>query len=212
MILSLITQTLIIVLFLTFSFGPAFFALINIGLKHGYRSGSILAIGIVLSDFLLCIIIILLVHYGATNIIQDEKNQRFMGILAGIILIVFGALYFRKPINRSDESVEIKAPSGRAMLIKGFLLNILNPAVWVIWLGNVTAVSKTLDYKVYKMILYFGITLGLVLLVELAKISLSTKLKQFLTDKIMVTINRITGALLIIFGSLLIYNHFFGKL
>ncbi|MDX2171835.1 MAG: LysE family transporter [Bacteroidota bacterium] len=212
MILSLITQTLIIVLFLTFSFGPAFFALINIGLKHGYRSGSILAIGIVVSDFLLCIIIILLVHYGATNIIQDEKNQRFMGILAGIILIVFGALYFRKPINRSDESLEIKAPSGRAMLIKGFLLNILNPAVWVIWLGNVTAVSKTLDYKVYKMILYFGITLGLVLLVELAKISLSTKLKQFLTDKIMVTINRITGALLIIFGSLLIYNHFFGKL
>ena len=213
MILSLISQTLLIVLFLTFSFGPAFFALINIGIKYGYRAGSILAVGIVVSDFLLCIIVILLVHYGATNYIQDEKNQRFMGILAGILLVIFGALYFRKPLVKStDNEIIIKQPSAKIMLLKGFFLNILNPAVWVIWLTNVTAVSKTLNYSVFKMILYFGITLGLVLLVEFGKISASTRLKQFLTDKIMLTINRVTGALLIIFGSVLIYNHYFSKL
>ena len=213
MILSLISQTLLIVLFLTFSFGPAFFALINIGIKYGYRAGSILAVGIVISDFLLCIIVILLVHYGATNLIQDEKNQRFMGILAGILLVIFGALYFRKPLVKStDNEIVIKQPSPKIMLLKGFFLNILNPAVWVIWLTNVTAVSKTLNYSVFKMILYFGITLGLVLLVEFGKISASTRLKQFLTDKIMLTINRVTGALLIIFGSVLIYNHYFSKL
>ena len=213
MILSLISQTLLIVLFLTFSFGPAFFALINIGIKHGYKAGSLLAVGIVVSDFLLCIIVILLVHYGATNYIQDEINQRFMGIVAGILLVIFGALYFRKPLEKDNEEVIIiKQPSAKVMLLKGFFLNILNPAVWIIWLTNVTAVSKTLSYSVFKMILYFGITLGLVLLVELGKISASTRLKQFLTDKIMLTINRITGALLIIFGMVLIYNHYFSKL
>jgi threonine/homoserine/homoserine lactone efflux protein len=213
LILSLISQTLLIALFLTFSFGPAFFALINIGIKYGYRAGSILAVGIVVSDFLLCIIVIFLVHYGATNYIQDEKNQRFMGILAGILLVIFGALYFRKPLVKStDNEIIIKQPSAKIMLLKGFFLNILNPAVWVIWLTNVTAVSKTLNYSVFKMILYFGITLGLVLLVEFGKISASTRLKQFLTDKIMLTINRVTGALLIIFGSVLIYNHYFSKL
>jgi threonine/homoserine/homoserine lactone efflux protein len=213
LILSLISQTLLIVLFLTFSFGPAFFALINIGIKYGYRAGSILAVGIVISDFLLCIIVILLVHYGATNLIQDEKNQRFIGILAGILLIIFGALYFRKPLVKStDDEIIIKQPSANIMLLKGFFLNILNPAVWVIWLTNVTAVSKTLNYSVFKMILYFGITLGLVLLVEFGKIAASTKLKQFLTDKIMLAINRITGALLIVFGLVLIYNHYFTKL
>ncbi len=210
MILSLISQTFIIVLFLTFSFGPAFFALINIGIKHGYKTGSLLALGVVLSDFFLCVLIIFLVHFGATNLIEDEKNLRFMGIVAGILLIIFGALYFRKPLVKSDESIEIKAPSGKAMLLKGFFLNILNPAVWLLWLGNVTAVGSKLNYSVFKMIIYFSITLGLVLLVELGKIAASAKLKQFLTDKIMLTINRITGALLIIFGSALIYNHFFG--
>jgi threonine/homoserine/homoserine lactone efflux protein len=135
-----------------------------------------------------------------------------MGVIAGILLIIFGTLYFKKPIVKSNETIEIKAPSAKAMLIKGFLLNILNPAVWILWLGNVTAVGSKLNYSVIKMIIYFSITLGLVLLVELGKIVASAKLKQFLTDKIMLTINRITGALLIAFGSVLIYNNFFGKL
>ncbi|MGZ3898690.1 MAG: LysE family translocator [Bacteroidia bacterium] len=210
MILSLISQTVVIVLFLTFSFGPAFFALINAGIKHGYKSGSVLATGVVLSDFILCLLIIVLVHYGATNFITDEKSQRFMGIIAGIVLIVFGALYFKKPpVSKKDEEVDVYVPSTKAMLLKGFFLNILNPAVWLIWLGNVTAVSKTLHYSMISMIIYFGITLGLTLLVEFAKVSAAGKLKKILTDRIMHNVNIITGILLVIFGVVLIYNHYF---
>lgn len=210
MILTLISQTFVIVLFLTFSFGPAFFALINAGIKHGYKSGSILATGVVLSDFFLCLLIIFLVRYGATNFITDEKSQRFMGIIAGILLIIFGTLYFKKPpVSKSTEEVDVYVPSTRAMLLKGFFLNILNPAVWLIWLGNVTAVSKTLEYSVVKMIVFFSITLGLVLLVEFAKVSVAGKLKKFLTDKIMHNVNITTGILLVIFGIVLIYNHYF---
>jgi threonine/homoserine/homoserine lactone efflux protein len=184
--------------------------LINAGIKHGYKSGSVLATGVVVSDFLLCLLIIILVHYGATNIITDEKSQRFMGIVAGIVLIIFGALYFKKPpVSKKDEEVDVYVPSTKAMLLKGFFLNILNPAVWLIWLGNVTAVSKTLNYSMISMIVYFGITLSLTLLVELAKVSIAGKLKKVLTDKIMHTINIITGVLLVIFGGVLIYNHYF---
>ncbi|MDI9341754.1 MAG: LysE family transporter [Sediminibacterium sp.] len=209
MIASLIYQTLIIILLLTFSFGPAFFALINTGIKYGYKSGSALAIGIVASDFLLCLLIIFLVSIGATNLIHDEKNQRFMGIMAGLVLVIFGALYFRKPVKKSEEVIEIKLPSTTAMLLKGFFLNILNPTVWLLWLGNVTAVSKSLDYSVIKMIIYFGITLGLVLSVEVAKVALAGRIKVFLTERIMHMVNTITGVLLIIFGLVLIYNHYF---
>jgi threonine/homoserine/homoserine lactone efflux protein len=209
LIASLIYQTLIIILLLTFSFGPAFFALINTGIKYGYKSGSALAIGIVVSDFLLCILIIFLVSIGATNLIHDEKNQRFMGILAGMVLVIFGALYFRKPITKSDDAIELKLPSTTTMLFKGFFLNVLNPTVWLLWLGNVTAVSNSLSYSVVKMIIYFSITLGLVLSVELAKVALAEKIKGFLTEKKMHLVNTITGILLIIFGLVLIYNHYF---
>lgn len=210
MIISFIYQTVVIVLLLSFSFGPAFFALINTGIKHGYKTGSLLATGIVLSDFLLCLLVILLIDLGASHLIHDEKNQRFMGLLAGLVLVVFGALYFRKPISKKDVSIVIGRPSAGAMIFKGFFLNSLNPAVWLLWLGNVTAVSKSLNYSVVKMILYFGITLGLVLLVELAKVSAAGKLKKVLTEKTMHAINFVTGILLVIFGLVLIYNHYFG--
>jgi len=209
--ISLITQVLIIVLFLTFSFGPAFFALINTAIKHGYRTGVMLATGVVMSDFLLCILIILLVHYGVTSVIQDDKTQRFMGILAGTVLVIFESFYFRKQVQKSDETIEIKRPSTLSMILKGFFLNILNPAVWFIWLGNVTAVSKSLDYSLLKMISFFSVTLGLVWLVEVAKVGAASKLNKFLTVKIMNTINRITGVLLISFGILLIYKHYFAE-
>lgn len=209
MILSLIYQTIVIVLLLTFSFGPAFFALINTGINHGYKTGSLLAFGVVLSDFLLCLLIIFLVDYGITNFIHNEKNQRFMGIMAGLILVVFGAFFFKKPVPKGDNTIDVRLPSPTSMILKGFFLNFLNPTVWLLWLGNVTAVSKTLNYSNFKMIVYFGITLGIVLLVELGKVSAANKLKRLLTQKIMHRVNVATGILLIAFGVVLIYNHYF---
>lgn len=133
-----------------------------------------------------------------------------MGIIAGIILIVFGVLHFREPVDKSkDATIEIKVPSASAMIFKGFFLNSLNPAVWILWLGNVAIVSKTLYYSIPYMILYFSITLSLVLLVELGKVSAANKLKQILTPKTMRAVNIITGSLLVVFGVVLIYKHFF---
>jgi len=210
LILSLIYQTILLVLLLSFSFGPAFFALINTGIKHGYKTGSLLATGIVLSDLFLCMLVIILVELGEAHLIQDEKNQRFMGLLAGLVLVVFGALYLKKPIARNDVSIVINKPTPKTMILKGFLLNSLNPGVWVLWLVNVTGMSKSLDGSVVKMVIYFGFILGIVFLVELAKVSAAGKLKKVLTEKTMHRVNSFTGILLMVFGLVLIYNHYFG--
>lgn len=196
---------------MTFSFGPAFFALLNTSIKHGRKEGSLLATGVVLSDLFVCILVIYLISLGATNFIQDEKNQRFMGIIAGLILVVFGSFYFRKPVTGTNDTIEIKSPSASVLLMKGFFLNLVNPAVWLLWLGNITAISKTLDYSLLKMMIYFGITLGLVWAVELFKATLAEKIKKYLTNKLMHFINMATGLLLVLFGLILIYNHYFGK-
>ncbi len=211
--LGLIYQGLIIVILLTFSFGPAFFSLINTGIKHGYKPGSLLAIGIVSSDFFLCMMICLLVHFGAINLLHSEKAQTFSAIIGGIILIVFGAFYFKKHVTKSETSIDIEyqAPHPSLMLLKGFILNLFNPTVWFLWLGNVTAVSKSLDYSFIKMFIFFSIVLAAVLFVELAKVSLADKIKIYLTDKIMTLVNYITGSILVIFGLVLIYDHYFGN-
>lgn len=213
MILSLIYQAIIIIVLLTFSFGPAFFALINTGIKHGYKTGAFLAMGVVFSDLFLCILVCLLVHLGMANLLHSEKTQTFFGIIGGIILIVFGAFFFKKIPVKTDAAIDIanQLPSPKVMLLKGFFLNLFNPTVWLLWLANVTAISKSLDYNIYKMLLFFLFVLSAVLFVELFKVKLAGKIKHYLTDKIMMIVNYITGASLIIFGLLLIYNHYFAK-
>jgi threonine/homoserine/homoserine lactone efflux protein len=207
--ISLIYQTVVIVILLSFSFGPAFFALLNTSIKHGSKEGSLLAIGVVLSDLFVCLLVIYLISLGATRYIQDEKNQRFMGIMAGVLLVVFGSFYFKKPVKKSEDTIELASPSTKNLILKGFFLNLLNPAVWLLWLGNVTAVSKTFDYSVIKMLIYFGITLGLVLTVEIFKASLASKIKRYLTERLMRIFNYTTGVLLIAFGIGLMYKHYF---
>ena len=213
MILSLIYQAIIIVILLTFSFGPAFFALINTGIKHGYKTGAFLAIGVVFSDLFLCLLVCLLVHFGIANLLHSEKTQTFFGIIGGIILIVFGAFFFKKIPVKTDETIDIEnqLPSPKVMLLKGFLLNLFNPTVWLLWLANVTAISKSLQYNIYKMLVFFLLVLAAVLFIELFKVKLAGKIKNYLTDRIMTIVNHITGTSLIIFGLLLIYNHYFAK-
>lgn len=211
MILGLIYQAIIIIVLLTFSFGPAFFALINTGIKHGYKTGAFLAMGVVFSDLFLCILVCMLVHFGMSNLLHSEKTQTFFGIIGGIVLIVFGAFFFKKIPVKTDDTIDIKnqLPSPKVMLLKGFLLNLFNPTVWLLWLANVTAIAKPLEYNIYKMLIFFLFVLTAVLFVELFKVKLANRIKHYLTAKIMMIINYMTGTSLIIFGLLLIYNHYF---
>jgi threonine/homoserine/homoserine lactone efflux protein len=147
------------------------------------------------------------------NLLHSEKTQTFFAIIGGIILIVFGAFFFKKIPVKTDNIIDIEnlLPSPKLMLLKGFFLNLFNPSVWLLWLANVTAISKTLDYSMFKMITFFSIVLVAVLFVELFKVKLAGKIKHYLTDKIMTIVNYITGTALIIFGLILIYNNYFNK-
>jgi len=211
MIISLIYQALIIVVLLTMSFGPGFFALINTGIKYGYKPGVFLAIGIVASDLFLCVLVCLLVHFGAINLLHSEKAQTFSAILGGIILIVFGAFYFQKHVTKSDTTIDIgyQAPHPSLIILKGFFLNMFNPVVWLLWLGNITAIGKTLDYSFMKMLVFFSMILMVTLLVEISKVYLAEKIKAYLTDRLMTLVNYITGTALVGFGLWLIYKHYF---
>lgn len=213
MILGLIYNAIILITLLAFSFGPAFFALINTGIKYGYRTGSFLAIGVVLSDFFLCMMVCMLVYFGMANLLHSSETQTFFAIIGGVVLIVFGAFFFKKQPVKTDEVIDLEnqLPSPKFMLLKGFFLNLFNPSVWLLWLANVTAVSKVMDYSLPKMILFFSLVLSTVLAVELFKVKLAGKIKNYLTDRIMTIVNYATGVALIIFGLILIYNHYFNK-
>jgi threonine/homoserine/homoserine lactone efflux protein len=207
LILNLISQGVVIVMILTFSFGPAFFALINAGIREGYKHGSMLAIGIVLSDLFLSVVISILIYLGLGSVLNSSKSQDISSVVGGAILLIFGVTYFLKKSFKADDREEpVTQVSAFFLISQGFLLNLFNPAVWFLWLANATAIGKTVHFSLVKMILYFLVILGIVLCLELGKVFLAGKIKHFLTVKMMNMINYVTGMALIIFGIVLIYN------
>jgi threonine/homoserine/homoserine lactone efflux protein len=209
---SIIYQGIIIVLILAFSFGPAFFGLINTSIKYGFRAGAALAVGVFLSDLVMAVGVCLLFKYGAEGYLKDARNQTFIGILGGIVLIIFGVIYLlKKEEAKTEAEIKVRVPHPVLLGLKGFFLNMFNPIVWPLWLGNVTAVGTNLDFDLDKMIIFFSFTLVGVLSCDLLKVFIAYKIKKYLTYRLMRVVNWITGISLMCIGVFLIYKFFFSQ-
>jgi threonine/homoserine/homoserine lactone efflux protein len=236
---SAIYEGILLGLVLAFSFGPGFFALINTGIKSGFKQGAALAIGIVASDLFLVLLIFVLLSFGASGMLSDPKNQAFIGVIGGIVLIIYGSINFYSKTPKTEphsvkdftnvthlnieREVHVpgeeklieriphgeKHPSPVWLAVKGFFINLLNPFVWIFWLATATAVGSKFEFKTWRIVVFFTCTLGVIISTDLLKVFVAGKIKKFLTQRLMRNINYVSGVILIAFGLYLIYKVFF---
>jgi threonine/homoserine/homoserine lactone efflux protein len=184
--------------------GPAFFSLVQTSIHRGFKSGFFLAIGIFLSDFSL----IFLSYIGVSQIFSAPKNQFWVGIIGGIMLIAFGIYTFRHRMKLTvDGELVVKKTGALTYILKGYFLNIANPSVWLFWVSVVTLNIGTAESEdVHSFFAFFAAALLTVFLTDLLKCFIAFRIKIYLNDKVMKLINHIVGILLFIFGMYLIYN------
>ena len=85
-------------------------------------------------------------------------------------------------------------------MLKGFLLNIINPAVLLFWLGIVSVISVKENYTHSHEFMFFGSILTTVFVTDLLKSYVANRIKNLLKPNVMLWINRIIGAVLVGFG------------
>lgn len=208
---SAIYEGILLGLFVAFSIGPAFFALINTGIHYGFKAGATVALGIFSSDLFFIAITVSLIHFGMADVITNPKHQAFMGVVGGIVLIVYGVIHFiQKDVkNQADTEIVIESPNTFSLLSKGFLLNLFNPFVWVFWMATSTAISSKYDFHILHILIFYISTLTIVLGTDLLKTFVGHKIKEKLNATILLRIRQVTGGFLIAFGLYLIYKVFF---
>lgn len=188
-------------------FGPAFFALVQTATHRGFWAGILLAFGIFLND----LVIVVLGLLGSVNVIKGSENYKLMGIIGGAVLIVFGMVTFSRKRTSKDAGSTTNGNLHRLFfIVKGFLLNLLNPFVWVFWLTVIVSATATYKANTNNLMLFFGGTLSVVFLSDMFKVFMASKLSAFLTDKFLNRINKVAGVALVIFGLLLIVRAVFG--
>lgn len=182
--------------------GPSFFALVQTSIKSGFKSALALAFGIFISD----VICVTLAYLGASQLFYDHGNKFALGIAGGCILIGFGlhSVFQKHPEEGND--IEIKSVNIPLLMAKGFFMNIINPFVFVFWVGVVGLVASKHEFNQLEIILFFSGTLSIVLATDIFKAYIALKIKNLLKSHLLVYIHRIAGTILIIFGLVLIYR------
>ena len=187
---------------LFFGFGPALVAEIQTSILRGFWAAVLLAFGVFLSDALL----VALGFLGAVQIYESYKS--ILGILGGIILIIFGIVTYRRKvmINVDSDSPAIKKdePYFTTYILKGFFINITNPFIWIFWMGIVVGFTSSYKADILMLVSFFVSTLGTVFFVDILKIFSAYKIKKYLQTHNIVWINRIAGVGLVVFGIYLV--------
>ncbi|PLW98616.1 MAG: hypothetical protein C0591_04120 [Marinilabiliales bacterium] len=190
-----------------FGFGPAFFALIQTGIYRGFWAGFLLAVGIIIND----LVIVVLSLMGTTQAMVNMGSYTWVGIIGGSLLIAFGIFtYRRKPaLNHFEEEQNIKKPHPLEFMGKGFLLNFVNPFVWIFWLGIVVGLTARFQADTPSLIRFFGTALSIVFLTDVFKTYAASRFRELINVKFLGWINKVAGIGLIAFGVFLIIRLFF---
>ena len=198
-----------LVLSLFFSFGPGFWGLIQNSIHYGFRKGVAFEFGVNLSDIVMVLLMLTLFNKDS---ITDILRTPAAAIIGGAVVIIFGVTtILRRPTQTVEHHGRIrvvlkKVPRGRELALHGFILNTCNPGVWLYW-AAMTAVVKaevhlndvgTFIFFISMLLAEFG---GGVL-----KCRLASLLQNILSNKMLVWVNRISGAILIGLGAYLIIN------
>ncbi|HRS54261.1 MAG TPA: LysE family transporter [Bacteroidales bacterium] len=194
--------------------GPAFFTLIQTSIYRGLKAGLILAMGVFFSDMT----IVILSYLGISQIIDNGKNHIWLGIIGGVILIIFGIYTFYRKLHNENINInseinnlppKVKKPGNFTYFIKGYVLNIANPFLFIFWMTVVLFVKSQYGNDKSDNLLFFGTMLSVIITTDFIKCFLANKLKKRLKPIIMLWVNKSVGILLILFGIILIIRVFY---
>jgi threonine/homoserine/homoserine lactone efflux protein len=195
---------LILGVFLAISVGPVIFAVLKQSINNGHKAGYVFVAGISASDIFLVVVCNLFSSLFTAII----NHKTLIAILGSIFLVCLGVytLFFKKV--KTDEDNKLVQKKFRThhfvgIFAAGFLINILNPGVFLFWLAWTAAIltdSQTTNHPVEYRTIVFVTCLLFVLLTDILKVALASRLRSRLTPKVLRIINKISGLILIGFG------------
>ncbi|MCX6304319.1 MAG: LysE family translocator [Bacteroidetes bacterium] len=204
-ILHPLFEGIILGLTVAISVGPALFALLQTSIKYGIKIGIFLAAGIFVSDLALVVGF----YFGASAIVTNPKYHLVLGIIGGIVMLVYGIYTFFKKVSMTEQveaisEIKVKKKGAMPYFFKGFVLNFANPFLWVFWITSMLAINATYGGNQKSVALFFAGSLSMILLTDILKVVLANKIKIAGNPQVKLWMNRIVGLLFMIIGTFII--------
>lgn len=204
-LLEPIWKGLITGLMFTLTFGTVFFSLIQTSVKRGLREGLYIALGVLLSDTFYISVAV----FGSSFIV--DKMEHFDHIIREVgflFLLILGVRSIIKKEKPHDEDAQPAEKKGILYIIKGIMLNSINPMVLIAWLGVATYVETVNQFDFDQVVLFFSIVLGSMFSTMFGICYFARKLKDVLSPANMHRLNIFSGIVFIVFALVIIWPVF----
>ncbi|HET8574521.1 MAG TPA: LysE family transporter [Edaphocola sp.] len=202
-----IISGLLLGLFIAISVGPTLFAVIRYSMHHSYKAGLAFVLGVSVSD----ILYVTLANFASSWLNFLEEHQKVVAYAGSALFIGIGlfALLKKYKPKRPKRSADIQISTKTYFKIwgSGFLMNALNPAAIILWIG---AAIKVADYTIWQRVVFFGICLGVVLSGDISKVLLADRIRNWLTLRKIMYLNRVSAVCILAFGLILLAKTYFG--
>ena len=178
--------------------GPVFFLVLQNTLALGKKAGLYIALGILVSD----IAYLFLLKYVLYEKLASIASSSYFYWFFALLLLVMGIQNIFKK-NTTQPTLKIIANSPTILFTKGFLINFVNPFVFVFWLGVYQHVVKKYDSESEQNFFFTSAMIG-IFIADIARVLLSNWLKTKLNSKILSRTYKVIGALFILFAILIL--------
>ena len=194
--------------------GPVFFILLETSITKGIRAALALDIGVFISDILY--ILFALSFVDQISSINSGENKLIFGFIGGSIFIIYGTFYFFKKSKMADLTLEAEntskevaaAPKDYLLLgLKGFILNIANPAVIFYWLSILSLAAQSVPDNTKNpntwILLFISILLGTYFSIDVLKVFTAKRLRTLVNQNLLNALNILIGLIFFLTGIIL---------
>lgn len=201
--MHLVYEGILLGLTLAIMLGPIFVATTQTAIEKGYVPGLTVGMGIWTSDILFISSSLLFINY-LKALTESSSFVFWVGLLGGIVLLVFGITMLLKKHVAFNENISFKAKNYFGFWAKGFLVNTLNPFTFIFWFGITSSYIIGKEMTNQETLVFIGSIYGTILFTDWLKIYLAKWFRNHLTTKHLRWISRISGIALFIFGIILL--------
>jgi len=189
-------------LMFTLTFGTVFFSLIQTSIKRGFRKGLYIAGGVLVSDAFYISIAI----FGSTFITTKIQHYDHIIRIIGFSFLAFlGVRSIRKHEKLKTEENLLSDKKDILYVMKGVMLNSINPMTLIAWIGVATYVETVNEFTFNQVLLFFAVVLGMMFTSMLAIVYFAGKLRDILSERNLHRLNIFSGIIFIIFSIVIIF-------
>nr|MBX2842194.1 LysE family translocator [Flammeovirgaceae bacterium] len=173
-----------------------------VGIEQGFKKGVSFALGIIISDLLLIIII----YNGLNFLFENPLFQEIFSLIAGVTIFILGYRYLNKSAKKpSLVKVKQEAAPDFIYTLKGFAINIINPFTGLLWIAILGTISMEKNFEENDYLMFFASLSLFIFVFDILKAYLANRLGKILNEKLMRKINKVLGIVFFIVSIRLFY-------